>query len=106
VSFADHSGLILANMSIHLKNKDKIVTSADKPFQHAIDKCKGGTGGQEEVEMVIEEPYTNLEIVKQSALDHFNSILQKAQRLAAEAERRNPQKWPKRYDGKLTKMLK
>ena len=48
----------------------------------------------------MEEPNNDLEpeIVEQSALDHFSAILQKAQRLAAEAERQNLRK-RKRYDG-------
>src|SRR5713226_5551390 len=103
VSSAHHSDVILANVSIRLKNQDNIVTSTDEPLQHAVDECEGG---QEEVEMVIEEPYTDLNIVDQSTLYHFNSILQKAQRLAVEAERRKPRKRPKRYDGKLTRTLK
>jgi hypothetical protein len=38
----------------------------------------------------IREPYDGPEIVEQTALDHFNAILQKAQRLAAEAEKEKP----------------
>jgi hypothetical protein len=95
--------MIPANASIHLKNKDNTIISTDKPLWQAVDECEGS---QEEVEIIIEEPYTDLEIVKQSALDHFNSILLKAQKLAAEAERRNPWKRPKRYDGKSKKTLK
>jgi len=47
----------------------------------------------------MEEPNDDLEpeIIEQSALDHFSAILQKAQRLAAEAERQNSRK--RKYDG-------
>jgi hypothetical protein len=38
----------------------------------------------------LEKPCYGLEIVEQSALDHFNAVLQKAQELAAKAERENP----------------
>jgi hypothetical protein len=95
--------VIPTNAPIHLKNKDNTIISTDEPLWQAVDECEGG---QEEVEMIIEEPYTNLEIVEQLALNHFNSILLKAQRLAAKAERRNPQKQPKRYDRKSKKTLK
>jgi hypothetical protein len=82
VSSADHSSMIPTNAPIYLKNKDNTITSTDEPLWQAVDECKGG---QEEVKMIIEEPYTDLEIVEQSALDHFNSILLKAQRLAVTA---------------------
>jgi hypothetical protein len=55
--------------------------------------------------MVFEEQY-DLEIVEQSTLDHFNFVLQKAQELAAEAEKKKPRKHPKRYNGKSKKTLK
>jgi hypothetical protein len=45
-----------------------------------------------------------LEIVEQSALDHFSAILQKAQRAAAEAFR--DQKRLRTYDGKSKRTLK
>jgi hypothetical protein len=56
--------------------------------------------------MAIEERYEGLEIVEQSALDHFNAVLQKAQRATAEAEREMPRKRPRRYDGKSKRTLK
>jgi hypothetical protein len=49
-----------------------------------------------------EETYSDDDpgVVEQSELDHFNAILQKAQYLAAEAERqKKPQKRPKTYNG-------
>ncbi len=54
-------------------------------------------------ETEVKEPYGYLEIVEQSELDHFSSILQKAQALAAEVERKKPSKHPKRYDGNIRK---
>ena len=36
-----------------------------------------------EEEMGLNEPYDSPEIVKQSALDHFNFVLKEAQRVAA-----------------------
>jgi len=56
--------------------------------------------------MDFEEPFCGLEIVEQSALDHFNAILQKAQTLVAQAEMEKPQKRPKRYNGKSKRTLK
>jgi len=54
----------------------------------------------------LEEPYYGLEIMEQSELDHFNAVLQKAQKLAAKAERENPQKCPRKYNGKSKRTLK
>jgi hypothetical protein len=43
----------------------------------------------------------DLEIVEQSELDHFVSVLQNAQKIAAKAEReQKPQKRPQKFDGK------
>jgi hypothetical protein len=56
--------------------------------------------------MGFEELHDDLEIVEQSALDHFNFILQKAQSLAAKQEHVNPRKCPKRYNGKSERSLK
>ena len=54
----------------------------DGPLQPVSVECEGGQ------ETEFEETFDGLEIVKQSALDHFNAILQKAQNLAEEAERK------------------
>ena len=56
--------------------------------------------------MDLENPYNDPEIVEQSALNHFNAILQKAQRTTAEAEKKGLQKHPKRYLGKSERILK
>jgi hypothetical protein len=48
--------------------------------------------GQREKKTNLEKQYDSFKIVEQSALDHFNSILQKAQKLAAKAEKNNSQK--------------
>ena len=53
-----------------------------------------------------EEPCHGLEIVEQSELDHFSAVLQKAQELAAEAERKKTGKRPRHYDGKSKRTLK
>jgi hypothetical protein len=64
-------------------------------------------GSQEEEGTNPEEPCDDdLEIVEQSALDHFSDILQKAQCLATQAERERPRKCAKRYDGKSKRTLK
>ena len=39
----------------------------------------------------FEEENLELKIVEQSALNHFNAILQKAQSLATKAEKENPE---------------
>jgi hypothetical protein len=63
--------------------------------------------GEEDSETGFNNPYDDdLEIVEQSALDHFNSILQKAQSLAAKAEIEKPRKRPKRYKGNSERTLK
>jgi hypothetical protein len=63
-------------------------------------------GGQGEEETDFEEPYDGLEIAEQTALDHFNAILQKAQILATKAEKDKPRKRPRRYSGKSQRTLK
>ena len=73
------------------------------PLQPAVKECEGG---QREEETDLEEPYDDLEIVEQSALDHFNTVLQKAQSLAAKAEREKSRKRPRRYTGKSKRTLK
>jgi hypothetical protein len=90
-------------VSVYLENKDQLIILNDRPLQPAV---KEGEGGQREEETDIEEPYDGFEIVEQSALDHFNAILQKAQQLAAEAERMKPRKRPRRYEGKSKRTLK
>jgi len=75
------------------------------PANGPLSTC-GIEAGQGEEEINLEKQYDGLEIVKQSALDHFNSILQKAQKLAAKVERDGLQKWPKRYEGKSKRTLK
>jgi hypothetical protein len=75
--------------SAHLRNKDKLIVPNDGPLQPAAEGCEGGQG---EEEADIREPYGGPEIVEQSVLDHFNDVLQKAQRLAREAEREKPRK--------------
>ena len=77
-----------------------MVISNDRPLQPAVEECEGG---QTEEETDLDD---GLEIVEQSALNHFSAILQKAQSLAAEAEKKNPRKRPKRYTGKSEKTLK
>ena len=72
------------------------------PLQSTVEKCGGGQGKED---TDIEELYDDgPKIVKQSELDHFNTILQKAQRIAAEAEK--SQKHPKKYNGKSKRTLK
>ena len=72
------------------------------PLQSTVEECGGGQG---EEETDIEELYDDgPEIVEQSELDHFNTILQKAQRIAAEAGK--SQKRPKKYNGKSERTLK
>ncbi|KAN0111274.1 hypothetical protein V8E52_008649 [Russula decolorans] len=86
---------------IYFENKDNLIISDNGPLQHAVEECEGG---QAEEEIAVKEPYNGLEIVEQSALDHFSAILQKAQRAAAEASR--DQKRPRTYDGKSKRTLK
>lgn len=78
-----------------------MIIPADRP----LSTC-GVKAGQGEEETNLEKQYDGLEIVEQSALDHFNSILQKAQKLAAKAEKNKSQKRPKRYEGKSKRTLK
>ena len=52
------------------------------------------------------ESFDCLEIIEQSALNHFTAVLQEVQRIAAEAVKNQPQKRPKKYDGKLARTLK
>ena len=73
-----------ADTSASLENK--IVVPTDRSLQLAVG---GREGGQEELEANFEELYKGVEIVEQSALDHFNAILQKAQCLAAQAAKNN-----------------
>jgi len=80
--------------------KDILNDPDDGPLQPAIGEWEGG---QVEEEIDVDDC---LEIVEQSALDHFNSVLQKAQRAAAQAEKDNPRKRPKRYDGTSKRTLK
>lgn len=67
----------------------------DRPFQpaQAVAEFEDGEGDSD-----LEDPC--LEIVEQSQLNHFISVLQNAQRVAARAERENPQKRPTTYDGR------
>src|SRR6266566_9082563 len=90
VSPANHS-LIL--VSAHLKNKGTLTIPDDIPIQPVVEECEGGQG---EEETDIKDPYDGLEIVEQLELDHFNAILQKAQKLAMEAQGERPQKRPRR----------
>jgi hypothetical protein len=86
----------------YLKFKDKAIIPTDMPLQSAVEECESGQG---EEKTDSEELDDGLEIVEQSELDHFNAILQTAQRLAAESEKKAPKR-PKRYDGKSKKTLK
>ncbi len=61
---------------------DQIIVHMDGPLQPAIKECEG----VQEVEMESKEQCDNLKIVEQSALNHFNAILKKAQELGVEAE--------------------
>jgi hypothetical protein len=74
-----------------------------RPLQPAIDECEDG---QEEERTDSEEPCDELEIIEQSALDHFSATLRKAQYLSAQAEREKPQKCPRWYDGKSKRTLR
>jgi hypothetical protein len=89
----------------YVENIDKINNPNDRHLQPAAEECGGG---QREDEIDIEEPYEGLEIVEQSALDHFNAILQKAQGLAAlaQGEKEKTRKRPRRYSGRSKKTLK
>jgi hypothetical protein len=88
---------------LSLENKDNTSIPIDTALQHAVEEHEGG---REDDETKFEAPYNGLEIVKQSALDQFNYILQNSQRIAAEAKRKTPQKCPKRYTGRSKSMLK
>ena len=88
--------------SIYFENKDKTLIPTNRPLQPANEKYEGG---QREEETDFEE-FCDLEIVEQSALDHFNTVLQKAQRIVAKAEKEKPPKRPKRYEGKSKRTLK
>jgi hypothetical protein len=101
VSSANHSGSDPdLTASSHFGNKD---TPPDTPLQPAVD-CEDGQredSDSEEEESVL---YDDLEILEQSSLDHFNAILQNAQKIAAKAEReKKPPKRPKTYDGRSKK---
>ncbi len=63
----------------YLENKGKLNIPADRPIESDQDE-----------ETDLEEPYDDIEIVEQTALDHFNAVLMKAQRLAVKAEKNNP----------------
>ena len=56
--------------------------------------------------MDLKEQYNGLEIAEQFALDHFNAILKEAQRAIAEADKKNPQKCPRKYKGNSKRTLK
>ena len=60
------------------------------------------------VDTDLEDPYDSdgLEIVDQSELDNFVTIMQKAQKIAAQVEREKPRKCPRTYDGKSKRTLK
>ena len=81
----------------------KTIIPDDTILQPAVGMCEGG---QREEEIDIEEPCYDLEIVEQTALEHFNAVLQKAQEVAAEAEKKNPRKRPRKYTGKSDKTLR
>ena len=83
-----------------LQNKGILIDSDDRPLQPAVGEWEGG---QVEEEINIDDC---LEIVEQSALDHFSAVLQEAQRAAAKAEKENPRKRPKRYDSTSKRTLK
>jgi hypothetical protein len=101
VSSANHFGFDSA--SAYFGKKDKFIVFNSGPLQPAVEEYEAD---QEGGEIAIEEPYDGLEIIEQSALDHFNSILHKAQRAAAQAEKEKPQKCPRRYNGKSARTLK
>ncbi len=79
-----------------------MIVHTDGPLQPAIKECEG----VQEVEMESKEQCDNLKIVEQSALNHFNAILKKAQELGVEAEKIKSQKCPRKYDSKSKRMLK
>jgi hypothetical protein len=60
------------------------------------------------VDTDLEDPYDSdgLEIVDQSELDNFVTIMQKAQKIAAQVEREKSRKRPRTYDGKSKRTLK
>ncbi|KAH9993115.1 hypothetical protein BJV74DRAFT_795644 [Russula compacta] len=91
-----------SHTSTFLENKDKLIIPTNRPLEHAVGECGGS---QEDEEMVIDKSSYGLEIVEQLALDDFNAILQKAQRLAGEAGE-NPKKCPRKYTGKSERKLK
>jgi hypothetical protein len=80
-----------------------MIIPANRPLQPADEKDEGAQG---EDRTDLEESYDGLEIVEQSALDHFNAVLLKAQRTAAKAEKEKPRKRPRQYDGKSKRTLK
>src|SRR5260221_11395018 len=82
------------------QNKGILNDPDDRPLQPAVGEWEGG---QMEEEINVDDC---LEIVEQSALDHFSAVLQEAQRAAAKAEKENPQKCPKRYDSTSKRTLK
>lgn len=93
--------------SSHAKNKDNVdIRSLDSPLDSPPQPAEGD---QWEKEIDLDDPSDDdLEIVEQSELDHFCAILQKAQRLAADAERETTKsrKRPRKYDGKSKRTLK
>jgi hypothetical protein len=109
-----NSGSDLANSHICLFQA-KTITPTDEPeqtLQPAVEEWNSSQPkeGDSEGEVGVEEPcYSSddgLEIVEQVALDYFNSILQNAQKLAAEAEKQKPRKRPRRYNGKSKRTMK
>ncbi len=82
------------------QNKGILIDPDDRPLQPAVREWEGG---QVEEEINVDDC---LEIVEQSALDHFSAVLQEAQRAAAKAEKENPRKRPKRYDSTSKRTLK
>jgi hypothetical protein len=73
--------------------------SPDTPLQPDVEDSEEGQMSGEE--NASGETYdSDFEILEQSALDSFTAILQKAQRIATEAEKKNFRKRAKTYDGK------
>ena len=61
-----------------------------------------------QVDTDLKDPYDldGLEIMDQLELDNFVTIIQKAQKIAAQVEREKPQKCPKTYNGRSKRTLK
>jgi hypothetical protein len=99
---AAHSGQFLTDSMLILEINNPNI-SDDTILLPSVEVCEGDLT---EEGSDLEDPCHGLEIVEQSALDHFHAVLQKAQRLAAEAENVEPGKHKRKRDGKSERTLR